>query len=160
MNRDGFTLVELIAVILICVALIALATMSFKGSSDKSTIESQFRTMYADLMGVRSQALYRKKPRSVTFTTTGYSVYSSNNVGVTPLKQTALKVAVTTVPSNLQINFDQMGFATFNNSTTSTAYVCAQTMAAKAVYNSIILAQTRIQMGSLSGSGCNSAKPQ
>ena len=159
MNRDGFTTVELIAVIAICVTLIAVATLSFKGSSDKSTIESQFRTMYADLTGVRSQALYRKKPRSVTFTTTGYSVYSSNNVSVTPLKRTTLKVAVTTVPSNLRIDFDQMGFATFSN-TSSTAYVCAQTMAAKAVYNSIILAQTRIQMGSLSGSGCNSAKPQ
>ena len=160
MNRDGFTLTEILIVICLFAILLRLATIPFSNWNAKNKIETQFRTMYSDILGVRTQALYQKKSRTVTFTTTGYSIYSSSNTSVSPRKTITLKVPVTTVPNNLQINFDQMG-AAFNNAT-STNYICVQSNSSKAVINSIILSATRIQLGSLSGSGCSSAniKPQ
>ena len=163
MERNGFSLLELIVVMVICMTLIVIGTLSFRGWNDKSKIESQFKSMYADLMGVRTQALYRKKGRSVRITAAGYSIYSSNNVAAAPIKQTALNVRVTTNPANLRIDFDPTGIATLNSDTSiSDSYVCTETNASKAVINSIIVSQTRIQIGSLSGSGCNGAnvRPQ
>ncbi len=156
MEQDGFSLTELLIVICLFAILLALGTVSFSNWNTKNKIETEFKNMYADLLGVRSQALYRKKSRSVTFTSTGYSIYSSTVTTVPPLKQVTLKVPVTTVPNNLRIDFDQMGVA-FNNDATVTDYICAQADVSKSFFNSIILSATRIQMGSLTGSGCSSA---
>jgi Tfp pilus assembly protein FimT len=160
MSQDGFSLTEMLVIICLIAILLALGTVRFGDWTTKNKIETQFKAMYADILGARSQSLYRKRGRSVTFTTTGYSMYSTNNTIVAPLKQITLKVPVTTVPNPLTIDFDQMGVA-FNNAT-STRFICVQSNSSKAVNNSIILSATRIQMGSLSGSGCSSAnvKPQ
>ena len=162
MKQDGFSLTEMLVVLCISAILLSMATLKFSTWNTKNKIETQFRAMYADLMGIRSQSLFQKRGKSVRITATGFSVYSSiilTTSSISPIRNKTLKAAVTTVPGNLQIDFDTMGFATFNNSTTSTAYVCAQTMATKAFYNSLILARTRMQMGSLAGTGCTSAIP-
>jgi prepilin-type N-terminal cleavage/methylation domain-containing protein len=155
MNQDGFSMIELLIIMIIISVIIAVSTMSFQSMNTKSNIETEFKRMYSDLLGVRSQALFRKTDRAVTITSTGYSIYASADTTANPQTTTNFKFPVT-VPANMTITFDQMGFATFSNSS-STVCVCAQTNASKAFYNSLIVSPARIQIGNLIGTGCTSA---
>jgi prepilin-type N-terminal cleavage/methylation domain-containing protein len=157
MARNGFTLVEVIIVLALMTVIIALGSKWLTTSQDKSVVENEFRQLYDDLQGVRSQALFRKRVRTVTFSSTGYNIYSSANTAVTPFKTTTLKAPVT-VPANLQVIFSQAGFITFSNSATN-QNICVATTSQNAVYNSIIMSPTSIQLGQMTNTGCNSASP-
>jgi len=159
MNRNGFTLVELIIVTAIITILLAISTIAFRDWVRRNRVESQFKTMYADLMTARSQGLYNKNRtgKSVIITASAFSVYSTTNTGVTPVETKVLTVPVT--PANTRIDFDQTGVATLNSNGTVTdvAYVCVGTNTTSAIFNSLIISNTRIQMGTVSGGVCNSA---
>jgi prepilin-type N-terminal cleavage/methylation domain-containing protein len=166
MKQDGFSLIEMLIVMFLIGILLTLGTLSFSAWNTKNKIETQFRTMYADLMGARSQALYRKRGQSVRITATGFSVYSSiilTTSSIAPIRQKALRVAVTTNPANLQLDFVQTGTVSIYQTGVSpqidnySSSICVQSNSSKAVNNSIILKSTRLQMGSLSGTGCSSA---
>jgi hypothetical protein len=114
-------------------------------------------------MTARSQALYNKNGtgKSVVITTTGFSVYATTDISVAPVQTKVLQVPVT--PASTRIEFNQAGVAKLNDDDTVTdAYVCLQTNTNSAVFNSLIISKTRIQMGTFSGGICNDAnvKPQ
>jgi prepilin-type N-terminal cleavage/methylation domain-containing protein len=154
MRKNGFTLLELMAVIAITSALFAIATLSFTSMSRKGNVEGQMKAMFADLMSVRSQALYQKRGRSVVVTASQFSVYSSNVI-VTPVSTKALKMPVT--PSNLRVDFDHWGGITLNSDdSVPDASVCVQ-QSSDAAVDSIVISRTRIQVGKLTGTGCSSA---
>ena len=78
MKRNGFSLIELVVVIAIMGTLIAIGALGYSSMTRKAGVEGQVKTMYADLMNARSQALYRKTCRYVTVTGTQFSVYTSS----------------------------------------------------------------------------------
>ena len=158
MDENGFSLVELVVVIFLCSILIAMSAMQWNRWTAKSNIETQFKRLYSDLQGVRAQALYRKRPQSVVFNvlSSSFYVYSSSFTGVKPIKRTRFKVPVT-ISTSLQVSFDQMGFATFSNNSTTVNVCAAGTNASKAFFNSVIISQTRTQIGRQTGTGCVSA---
>lgn len=157
MRQDGFTLLEMIVVVAIVGILLAIGTLQFNSHRQKAEIESQVRTMYADLTNVRATALYKKRERSVKITTTGYSIYSSTVVSVPPVQQTSFKWPVN--PASLQIDFDEHGIGTFNgDDTEAAAAVCVQ-VASNAIVDSIAFSRSQAQVGKLqAGMGCASDK--
>lgn len=154
MRKDGFTLIELMVVIAIISVLVSIATLSFNRMSNNGNVESQMKIMFADLMSVRSQALYEKRGRSVMVTATQFSVYSSNTIN-NPVSSKTLKQPVT--PVSLRVDFDAWGGITLNSDNTITdASVCVQ-QSNDAGVNSVVISRSRIQVGKLTGAGCASA---
>ena len=149
-GQDGFTLFELIVVIAIIATLVGIASLGFREMSVKSGIEKQTKEMYADLMTVRSEALFRKRARAVVVTTSSFSVYSSDVVGGTPLFSKNLPYGVSMSASPLEIEFDSQGLASISFA------ICAQTPG-KAASDSIAATQTMIQMGRQKAGGCSYA---
>jgi prepilin-type N-terminal cleavage/methylation domain-containing protein len=155
MRQNGFSLVELVVVIAILAILLSIATLQFNQYTKKSVIEGQVRTMYTDLMTVRSQALFEKRDRTVTVTATSFSVYSSSLATGTPVLQRTLKCRV--------ISNNSMPYTvTFNSrgviDGVDNASICAEPSDNPAAIDSLVLYTTRIQMGKRdAGADCSAA---
>ncbi|MCM0083696.1 prepilin-type N-terminal cleavage/methylation domain-containing protein [Geomonas sp. Red32] len=85
-RSDGFTLLELVIVITIASALLAIVTMNFNSMTKKYQIESQVKQMQADFDNIRLKAVTTKKKYTVVVNPGGYlfRCYSSDadTVGV------------------------------------------------------------------------------
>jgi prepilin-type N-terminal cleavage/methylation domain-containing protein len=158
MDRDGFTLVELIVVVAIVGILLAIVTPNFQDYTKRSNIDGQTKMLFADLQEARGRSLFERKTVSVALTSNVLKVYSSATVSVTPLIQKTLKHPVTLTNSAL-ITFESGGIC---NSATpaSDQLICVQTENS-AAYDSIIISPTRIKMGKRNpGGACASASVQ
>ena len=149
-GSSGFSLIELIVAVAIVGTLLGIASLGFREMSVKSGIERQMKEIYADLMAVRSEALFRKRARAVVVTTSSFAVYSSDVVGGTPLFSKNLPYGVSMSASPLEIEFDSQGLASISFA------ICAQTPG-KAASDSIAATQTMIQMGRRKSGGCSYA---
>lgn len=146
-NR-GFTLVELIVVISIITILTTIATLSWKRMSMKTAVEGQIKTVHADMMSVRLDALYTKGSRSVVFSGKNFSIYSSGATTGTPVSTRTFKykffpAAATTV------TFNSSGMT---NGTQVTVCVNAYDEAVlfeitDAYVDSLVISQARLNLG-------------
>ena len=155
MTRNGFTLVELVVVVGIIGILLTVGTLQFHQYTLKANIESQVRTMYADLMKARSEAALQKAPRSFNVTDTDFIVYPSTDGSGTPLHHTVFKYPASS-EITLSIEFDTRGVARFPGSIPSMA-VCVQPLGNPAFIDSIVITPTMIQMGKWKQGSCTSA---
>ena len=150
MRRDGFTLVELCSVIAVMGVLLALATLNWNSMQRKSAIENEIKTVYADLMATRLDALYTKRPRSVVLSGARFSVYSSELTSVSALSSTALKYPLkfNTAGSSLTLTFDAGGLSTATGDT-ALCVVPANDLAADnpGAVDSIVVCAARIKLG-------------
>lgn len=71
LEQSGFTLIELMIVILIAGILLAIALPSFRDSIDRNRLRSITDTLYGDLQFAKSEAIKRNQPMTVDFTTSG-----------------------------------------------------------------------------------------
>lgn len=151
MRQNGFSLVELIVVIAILAILLSIVTLQFNQYTKKVAIEGQVRTMYTDLMTVRSQALFEKRDRTVTVTAATFSVYSSGLATGTPVLQRALKYSVNSTPYT--VKFNSRGVIDGAN-----ASICIEPNDNPGAIDSLVLSTTRIQMGKRNaGADCSAA---
>ncbi|HSI22781.1 MAG TPA: GspH/FimT family pseudopilin [Methylophilaceae bacterium] len=70
-GQFGFTLIELMIVIVIAGILLAMALPSFRDSIDRNRLRSITDTLYGDLQFAKSEAIKRNQPMTVDFTTSG-----------------------------------------------------------------------------------------
>ncbi len=80
-NRDekGFSLTELLTVMLILSTLMAIGFFSYTSMSDRYSIEKQMKQMHMDLTNARLRAMQRNRAHFVTFTSTQYTVYEDTS---------------------------------------------------------------------------------
>lgn len=68
-RQSGFTVIELMIVIVIAGILLAIALPSFRDSIDRNRLRSITNTLYGDLQFAKSEAIKRNQPMIVDFTT-------------------------------------------------------------------------------------------
>lgn len=150
MNRHGFSLVELLVVIMIMGTLTALATFEFSSYMRKSGVTSQTRALYGDLNEYRTRSFYEKKNWTFKISANRYEIYSSSNVAVGAVKTVALTHPVTT-DFAVDVVFDQQGGSSVSGKT-----VCIASPN-DAVVDSVVISSTRVQIGKKNEGSCQSA---
>lgn len=149
MRESGFSLIELLVIIVVMGTLLAIGTLQFNQYNRKANIEGQVRTMYADLTKARSEALLQKKNRSFTVTGTEFTIYSSVTAVGTPIRQTTFKYPVA-IDNTTTISFNSQGMAS------ATKTVCVDPAGNPAYIDSIVITETMIQLGKWDGGNCAS----
>jgi prepilin-type N-terminal cleavage/methylation domain-containing protein len=153
MGQRGFSLVEMLVVVTIIGALLAIATLQFNQYTKKSGIEAQIKTMYTDIMNARAEALLQKSDRSINLTASQFSVYPNSTATDPPLLRKALGYPVISNDMSSIVSFDTRGVA----STSKT--VCVEPSGNPAYVDSIIITAMSIQLGKRrTGETCNSDK--
>ena len=81
MKNAGFSLIELVIVIGLIGIILAIATVNFNSWTKKAQVESQTRTLFANLNQARVDAMQHKQPRSIMLQTNMYVYrqYTSEN---------------------------------------------------------------------------------
>jgi len=156
-NSRGFSIIELIVVLSIIGALLAIAGISGRAWLDKYRVETQMKEMFIDLMNARVGAMQRNRIHFAVLTPTQYSVYQDTDPqpdGNGTLETASDRLLIQKNLNPLyaitytgQINFDTRGLA----SPTGTLRVAT---AFGAAFDCITVLATRIRMGAWNGTSC------
>lgn len=74
-TQSGFTLMELMIVVVIVGILLAIALPSFSDSIDRNRLRAITNTLYGDLQFAKSEAIKRNQPMTVDFTVTNATTW-------------------------------------------------------------------------------------
>jgi len=156
MRQAGFTLVELIIVMAIMGVLMAIATANWNQMQKKNAVEGEAKALYADLMAVRLDALYTKRPRSVVVTSTGFNVYSSSLTTVGPASGKSLRYPLKWTPASpvLTLTFDVGGLSTAGADTSICVDPDNNLAVTSGAVDSIVVSTARIKLGKREGGSC------
>ncbi len=160
MKNGGFTVIELLIVIIILSILLVIAGLSGRAWLDRYRVEGQVKEMYVDLMNARARAMQKNRMHFVRFTTAQYTVYEDTNpapdgdgslqpASDAQVLQKSANYAITSGSS--EIDFDSRGLATGLTGTQTTIRV---TTSYGAAYDCLTISATRIRMGAYNGSTC------
>jgi prepilin-type N-terminal cleavage/methylation domain-containing protein len=152
-SQKGFTLLELITVVLIIGILSSLGTLGFRTMRDNAQIDRQARELYADLMKARADALFKKTERSAKLVSaTQFAVYPNGDCSDPPIVQKTFSAA-NPVQSNdaNPLAFDSTGVASV-----AKAY-CVGPTGNSAGVDSVVVSTTSVMLGKLTGGACSSA---
>jgi prepilin-type N-terminal cleavage/methylation domain-containing protein len=155
MERNGFTLIELLVVVVIIGVLLAIGTLQFSRYSKKANMEAQVKTMYSDILDIRTQALFRKADRSIVGSANQFKAYPTPDGTGTELLEKTLKYAVQFQYPN--VAFGNGGVAIINGDPALTDMaICVTPSGNPAAIDSIVIKPTSIRMGKWTGGGCTS----
>lgn len=154
MRHKGFTLVELVVVMAIIGILLSMATLQFDRMTRKARIEGQVKTLVADLMTVRSEALLRKRARAVSISPSSFAVYSSAVAEGSAVSLKKLVDPMVSAPTT--ILFDTRGMAISVEG--GAQALCVEPADNPGSVDSVVVSLTRIQIGKrAAGGACSSA---
>jgi prepilin-type N-terminal cleavage/methylation domain-containing protein len=162
-NKKGFTLVELIVVIMIMGVLITLAMLSYQGIQQRSDLDQKVKRMYADLMSTRIRAMQRNRDHFVSLPSgsTIYRIYedgpapdgdgSFNTANDTLLStySVAPYTLVLSTPTLTLVQFDSKGLVTG-----TTGWVRINTTIS-GEYDCIFIDRIKTGMGKINGANCD-----
>jgi len=138
MNTRGFTLLEILTVMVVIGILLSISTLNFHAMQQKSQIEKQTREIVSDLVSLRIDAMQKKRrsaaflgPKQVIFK--GYSsdaedvLTGGTNLSTKTLPHsinmlTGATLAAPVVTANYVV-YDTRGFGRFNGALTSMTLV-------------------------------------
>lgn len=153
MNQKGFSLAELMTAIAITAILVGIATMNFASWREKGDIETQTREIYADLLKVRSEALFRQNARAVQLGTTSFRAYPSTDVSAVPvLTQSPLKKTITYSADTVYFDGNGVASTTLTGAGAPIA-ICVGSAGNSAGIDSVVINSTTILLGKLSSTG-------
>jgi prepilin-type N-terminal cleavage/methylation domain-containing protein len=154
MNSRGFTLVELIVVLALITILTTLGTMSWKRMSMKSAVEGQIKTVHADMMKIRLEALYGKRERRVKFNGKTFNIYSSNVETTTPLEAKSFKYPFKYATTRSAFVFNTSGMASGYEGSVCVDPYSNLAIKSDAAVDSLVITDGRISLGKRIGDGC------
>ena len=163
MNERGVTLMELIIVIAIMMILATLSTIAFKQYTEKANVESMVRTLYADLMDVRSQSIMQRDTRQVIVSPTGLTVFNGAKAMIYKSKGFNFPVQFSSVYGIVDFDTNGMASPDLPAYTTLPFAICVYPAGTPlggtgAQVDAVVISQTLIQMGKVTGGGCSSDK--
>jgi len=149
-------MVELVVVLAIVGILLALATQNWTSMQIKGGVEGQIRTVFSDVMGVRVEALYTKRPRSVVFSGKTFNIYSSNVTSVSPILSKSFKYDFIPAGSTT-FTFNTSGMANGTQGSICVDPYGSVLKSSDAVVDSMVVSQARINLGKRTvGNSCAS----
>lgn len=157
MRQSGFTLVELLTVIAIMGILLAVGTLAFGTMQKNAGMEAQVRMLQADLLELRQQALYRKRPRSVVISGQSFNIYSSATVTASPQRSKTLNYPMLW-SSGGTLTFDSQGLTGVGG---TERFLCiapngSLSQLTSAAVDSLVISDAQINVGIRTGGTCNS----
>lgn len=160
MRQDGVTLVELLVIVSIIGILAVALGFSYQGWMGNYRIESQTKEIYADLMDARTRAMTQNRMHFVVMETQKYQMFEDTNgnneadpgAGDNPAQGYAN-------PKTVQYDLGWTGNVIFNTRglSSSTATITVPLTISKDAnpdYDCVLVYESRIQMGKMSGANC------
>lgn len=156
MNSRGFTMVEMLIVMTIIAIIAGIATMNWNRMVTKSTVEGQIKTVHADIMSTRLEALYSKRPRAVTFSGNVFSIYSSDVTTAAPVASKTFKYGFISNFTGNKVVFDTSGMANGEQGTVCVDVYGDLLMTSDAYVDSLVVSQARVNLAKRpEGGQCN-----
>lgn len=170
MRNSGFSMLELLTVIVILSVLIAIAGLNGRDWMDRYRVEGQIKEMYTDLMNARVSAMQRNRVFFVKLAANQYAIYEDIYSAVTPSspdgdgvlqpndrlvmqKTTQYTLNYNESFSLTNFNFTQNGLVSWSSGTNGGTIWFTST--ANPASDCIALATTRIIMGKWNGTSCD-----
>lgn len=161
MNNRGFSLTELITVMVIMGTLLAITTMNFSNYTRKAQVERTTRELFADFNTARMDSIYRKTRHSIVMNTngTGYVLkrYSSAD------EATAAGTTVFTKPTQYLLtkengtNFtatDGVFLFDIRGTTTDLNTIRVNPVDSGSGFDCIVIHTARTNIGQMTGGSC------
>lgn len=159
MNSQGFSLVELLVVMLLMGIMGTIATLNWQEMKVKSDTETQAKTLYADLASIRLQALYGKRARTVRIDNQVFKVYSSTDTSGNPIETKKLTYKTvwnsTSLLTTGSLTFDAQGLMNGNERSICILPTGDTIDVSSATVDSLVISQARINLGKRTGGDCN-----
>jgi len=161
--NGGFTLTELIIVMVIMGLLLSIASLNFHDWQIKSQIERQTRELYTDINTARTESIYRKLTHRITFQPGSYVLkrYSSENepsTAGTVLLTKNLSYQLTLDDGGLVtdkfIEFNMRGLISGTNFTSQNPTIRVNPVGTAAMFDCLIIDVARTNMGKMENGSC------
>jgi len=157
-DQRGFSLTELIVVVVILATLLALTTLNFSDWTKKYNIEAQVKEMTTDLTEARLLAIQQKKRHIVTLNPKSYVLrrYSSEfDANGTVVQNKNLKYEIQRFTAgaysafaNTTVTFGDLGY------TTDLITIAVGVGLARPALNCLTIHNARVNMGMINGNNC------
>lgn len=161
MKKNGFSIIELLVVIVIMGILMGIAGIAYSTWMNKYRLETQTREMYVDLMNARVQAMQKNMAYLVVVAANGYSyrvVEDTDEDGAPDpdpgdTTRSTKQLRYPLDGGAITVTMNTRGLVASNPTLNATLRFTA--IGVDAAFDCITLFTTRIRMGKLNGQVCN-----
>lgn len=158
MDNRGFALTELIIVIVLISAMLAITTLNFNDWQKKYNIEAQVKEMVSDFNDVRTQAIATKQRHSVILNPSLYTFrrHSSEfDAAGTEVFRKPLKYTIQQFSSGSLSAFSDFTLSINERGYTTTPFTIAVGAGlSNPAYNCVGVHTARVNMGRINGNNC------